>query len=310
MKKLTIASDSKLINVPEKVYIVLMLAPAVILLVAGSLYPLIWIFRYMFYVFDGMRAPRFVGMDHFVRIFSRDPWFWSSVRNTLVYAGGKLVVTIPLAFVLAVVLNKKLRGRGFFRAFFFMPTIVSVSVMSLIFYFIFNTYNGILNQLLMNLRVISSPIEWLGVQYAMFSAIVVAIWGAVGNYMVYFLAGLQSIPRELYESAELDGASEWQTLTRITIPMMGPVLQVVIMLAILVSLRGYESILVLTGGGPSARTEVVYLYIFRQFFPLAQASSFISQFGYGSAVAFVTSIIIGIITILYLWWSKRMNEVY
>ncbi|TVQ24533.1 MAG: sugar ABC transporter permease [Spirochaetaceae bacterium] len=287
-----------------------MLSPAVVLLVAGSLYPLIWIFRYMFYTFDGMRPPRFVGMENFIRIFTRDPWFWSSVRNTFVYAGGKLLVTIPLAFLLAVILNKKMLGRGFFRAFFFMPTIVSVSVMSLIFYFIFNTYNGILNQLLIRFSIIPSPIEWLGVQYAMFSAIVIAIWGAIGNYMVYFLAGLQSIPRELYESAELDGASESQTLMRITIPMMGPVLQVVIMLAILVSLRGYESILVLTGGGPSARTEVVYLYIFRQFFPMAEAGAFISQFGYGSAVAFVTSVIIGLITIFYLWWSRRMNEVY
>src|SRR5690606_11157628 len=108
--------------------------------------------------------------------------------------GGKLVLTIPLSLILAVMLNRQFRGRGLLRAVYFMPTVVSTAVISIVFYVIFNSYNGMLNQLLVRFGLIDSPIPWLGPKYAMLTVILVAVWGAVGNYMLLFLAGLQCIP--------------------------------------------------------------------------------------------------------------------
>lgn len=287
-----------------------MMFPSVLFLVVFSVYPLMWALKYVFYEYDGMREATFVGFENFVRLFSRDKDFWKSVGNTFIYAGGKLILTIPLSFILAVFLNRNLKGKGFFRAAIFMPTIMSTAVMSLIFYFIFNSYNGILNQLLMNSGLVERPIEWLGRKDAMLSVVLVAVWGAVGNYMIYFMAGLQTIPEELYESSSIDGANKFQQLIHITIPMMGPVLQVVIMLAIIVALKGYESIMVLTNGGPAGATDVMYLYIYRAFFPSEGGGMFIAQYGYGSAVAIVTALIVGAITGIYLYFSKKMNQIY
>ncbi len=294
----------------ENRIVYLMIFPSVLFLVVFTLYPLGWALRFMFYEYNGMMMPRFTGIENFIRLFTRDADFWRSVVNTLVYSAGKLLVTLPLAFVLAVILNGKIRGRNFFRITVFMPTIVSTAVMSLVFYFIFNSYNGILNQLLMKTGLVRQPVEWLGMNLAMLTSILVASWGAVGNYMIYFLAGLQSIPEDLYESASIDGAGPLQTLWHITLPMMGPVLQVVVMLAIIISLKGYESILVLTGGGPAGVTDVIYLYIYKLFFPMPDIGSTTLEYGYGSAVAFVSSIIVGLITVGYLYWSKRMNEMF
>lgn len=128
--------------------------------------------------------------------------------------------------------------------------------------------------------------------------------------MLLFLAGLQNIPNDVYESSALDGANKFQQFRYITIPMLGPVMQMIIMLAIINALKGFESIMVLTDGGPIGKTNVMFLYVYKLFFPPAgsTASTQIQEFGYGSAVAFVTAVIVGMITILYFYGSKRMNQ--
>ena len=129
--------------------------------------------------------------------------------------------------------------------------------------------------------------------------------------MIYFLSGLQTIPSEVYESAEIDGATGWAKLRYVTIPMMAPITQMVVMLALTQAFKDYENILVLTGGGPNNRTEVLYLYIYRLLFPMGDAGgATVLQYGYGSAVSFATAVLVGVITILYLRWSKRMSETF
>lgn len=288
----------------------LMILPCVVLLALFSIYPLAWAFKYMFYDFDGFTEATFIGFDNFVRLFTRDTQFWNSVWNTLVYAGGKLIVTLPLSLILAVILNQKIFARNSLRAIFFMPTIISAAVISLVFYLMFNSYNGIINNTLISLGIIQQPIEWLGVKYSMLTAIIVAIWGAVGNYMVLFLAGLQGIPKDLYESASLDGATKIQQFFKITIPMLGPVMQIIVMLAIVNTLKGYESIMVLTAGGPASKTEVMYLYIYKLFFPVSEGEPVVQQYGYGAAAGFVAAMIVGAITCLYLYLSRKSNNEY
>lgn len=294
--------------IKEKLQVYSMLFPSVLFLSVFSIYPIVWVLKYMFYEYDDISAAKYIGLDNFVRLFTRDSYFWDSVINTFIYGGGKILITIPIAFFMALFLNEKLKGRNFIRATIFMPTIISTAVMSMMFYYILNPYNGILNQILMGFNLADQPVNWLGQKYAMLSAILVAAWGAIGNYMIYFIAGLQAIPTELYESTEIDGANKVQTLWYITIPMLGPVLQIVIMLAIIISLKGYESIMILTSGGPNGATDVMFLYVYKLFFPMSDGSDFRVDYGYGAAVAFVSALVVGLITQGYLVLSKKLNE--
>ncbi|NMO97044.1 carbohydrate ABC transporter permease [Paenibacillus lemnae] len=285
------------------------IAPSLILTLVFGVYPIVWALKYMFYDYQGYGEAVFIGLDNFGRMM-RDQAFWESVVNTFIYAAGKLIVTIPLSFLLAVILNRALKGRHILRAIYFMPTIISASVMAIVFYVIFNSYNGMVNQLLLKFGIVNAPIDWLGANYALITAIIIAIWGAIGNYMLLFIAGLQNIPEDLYEAASIDGAGPMRKMWSITIPMLGPVLQMIIMLAITVSLKGYESIMVLTEGGPYGKTEVMYLYLYKLFFPVSTGSTSIQQFGYGSAVGFVTALIVGMVTLIYFYISKKLNDVY
>lgn len=287
----------------------LFLAPSIILTLTLGIYPLIWMLRYMFYDYAGYGEALFTGLDNFSRLL-RDTLFWESVGNTFIFAGGKLLLTLPLSLLLAVILNGRLRGSNLLRGIYFMPTVISTAVISVVFYNIFNSYNGMVNTVLMKLHLVSQPVDWLGPKHAMLTVILVAVWGAVGNYMLLFLAGLQSIPQDLYESASIDGANAGRRFWNITLPMLAPVAQMVIMLAIIASLKGYESIMVITEGGPIGRTEVMYLYLYKLLFPVSTGSPVTQQLGYGSAVGFATAVIVGAVTGLYFFFSRKMNKVY
>ncbi|WP_405109059.1 sugar ABC transporter permease [Paenibacillus sp. FSL K6-1217] len=287
----------------------LFLAPSIILTLTLGIYPLIWMLRYMFYDYAGYGEALFIGLDNFSRLL-RDSLFWESVRNTFIFAGGKLLLTLPLSLLLAVILNGRLRGSNLLRGIYFMPTVISTAVISVVFYNIFNSYNGMVNTVLMKLHLVSQPVDWLGPKHAMLTVIIVAVWGAVGNYMLLFLAGLQSIPQDLYESASIDGANAGRRFWNITLPMLAPVAQMVIMLAIIASLKGYESIMVITEGGPIGKTEVMYLYLYKLLFPVSTGSPVTQQLGYGSAVGFATAVIVGAVTGLYFFFSRKMNKVY
>lgn len=290
--------------------IYLMLLPNLILFTTLAVFPILWSLRYMFFDYDGIHQAVFTGLDNFVRIFTRDPIYWQSLWVTLVYAFGKLSLVLPLAFLVAVVLNASFKGSALLQAVIFSPTIMSASVMALIFYLLFNVYNGDVNHYLMTLGLIDQPIEWLGPKFAMLTVVIVAVWGGLGNYMVYFLAGLQTIPKDVYEAADLEGAGYWQRLFKITLPMLGPVLRVILMLSIVTTFQDIQSIMVLTEGGPLGKTQVVFLYMYQLFFPVSTTSSIQPEIGYGAAASVVTGIILGFVTLLYLYISKKLEDVY
>lgn len=287
-----------------------MLLPNLLLFLLISVYPVIWALQYMFYEYDGINPTRFVGIQNFVRVFTRDPNYWNSVRNTFVYAGWKILLIVPLAFIVAVLINNPKRLYGGVQAVVFSPTIMSSAVMALVFYLLFNVYNGEINRMLLDAGLINAPINWLGKEYAMTTVIIVAIWGGLGNYMVYFLAGLQQVDPSLYESAELDGVTSWQRMRFITIPMLGPVLKTILMLAIISGFHDYQSVMVMTEGGPFGATTVMFLYLYQLYFPTADTGSFRPQYGYGAAVSVVTALIVGVITLIYLRLSKKLDEIY
>ncbi len=285
----------------------LMLAPAIFFLCLCSIYPFIWIFRYVACDYNGFKST-FTGWKNFERMLN-DKVFWNSVMHTFEYAFYKLIFIIPLALLMAVLLNQKLRGSSVFRGIYFMPTIISTSIAGMIFGFIFATKNGILNSMLQNMHMIDSPIKWLNSPSVVMVAVtILAIWGGFGNYMLYFITGMTGISEDVYESAKIDGATGVQTFFRITLPMLAPVLKVVLMLAITGAFKDYEAIMVLTNGGPGNRSMVMFLYIYNIIFGSAGSTSQ-PQIGYGALLSVVAAVIVGIVTGIYLFVSKKLDDV-
>ena len=283
-----------------------MLAPAVIFLIVCSIYPFIWIFRYVCYNYNGFTAT-YTGTKNFTRMLS-DKTFWNSVLHTFEYAFYKLVFIIPLALLMAVLLNQSLKGSAVFRGIYFMPTVISTAISGMIFMFIFATGNGILNAVLKNLHLIKTPVKWLtDTSVVMVAVTILAIWGGFGNYMLYFITGMTGIPEDIYESAKIDGANGVQTFFKITLPMLSPVLKVILMLAITGAFKDYEAIMVLSNGGPGNRSMVMFLYIYKQIFGATNGAQ--AQIGYGALLSLVAAVIVGIITGIYLIVSKKLDDV-
>ena len=154
--------------------------------------------------------------------------------------------------------------------------------------------------------IIKAPVDWLGdPSIVMFSIIIVAVWGGFGNYMIYFISGMSSIPEEIYESSRIDGANGVQNFFYITLPMLSPVLKVILMLAITTAFKDYQSILVLTGGGPDNRSNVMFSYIYNLIF----SSTTMPQIGYATMLSVVAALIIGIVTAIYMFLARKLDDV-
>ena len=283
----------------------LMILGSVVALVVFVIIPLAWILRFCLFRYKGFGTAQWVGLDNFEKAFLRSPVYWKSVGNTFIFAIGKLLVEIPLALVLAFVLSTKLRGRNFFRAVYFMPSMVSVAIIGVIFRYFFSHSGGVMNEFLKvfggeGVRWFSSPVT------AMIVIMIASIWQNFGINMLYFMTGLANISPELYEAAAIDGASNTRQFFKITIPLLGPVLQMVLMNAILGSLKITDLVLTLTDGRPNNGTEVMMTYIYRRFFE-AGASP---DYGYGAALTVITAVILGVVTIIYLATTKKSGEVY
>lgn len=289
-----------------KITTFLMLSPAILFLAVCSIYPFIWIFRYVASDYNGFTAT-YTGTRNIVRMMN-DSTFWDSVLHTFEYAFYKLIVIIPLSLFIAVLLNQKLRATAVFRGIYFMPTIISTSIAGMIFGFVFATKNGVLNSVLLSINLIDSPIKWLNNQDFVMAAItILAVWGGLGNYMLYFLTGMNGIPEDIYESAKIDGANSIQTFFRVTLPMLSPVMKVILLLAITGAFKDYEAIMVLTNGGPGNRSNVMFLYIFKLIFGSGDGAQ--AQIGYGALLSVVAAMIVGVVTAIYLFISRKLDDV-
>ncbi len=268
-----------------------------------GIYPLIYVFYYSFFKYDGFSPAIFVGLRNYIRIFN-DGTYWNSVINTLQMGIAIPLVQIPCSLLLAVLLNKRFRGQSLARAVIFVPNITSTAIMAIVFYFMFASYNGIINGVLMKLGLIDKAIEWFG--NGLMAKIVIVLfctWSGVGFYMVLFLSALQSIPSEVYESSKVDGANGVQTFFRITIPMMGSMFQTITALCIMNALKLFDSVKALTNGGPGNSTEVMTMYIYRYFFETMGTS----QQGYASAVSILSTVLVMLVTFIYIRSTRKMN---
>lgn len=281
------------------------IAPFFILFSIFLLYPIIDSFYISFHKQQGISTPTFVGLKNYINLLS-DPRFKNSLFNTTIYALGSLFIQIPIAFIIAYVVNSKLvpspNAKSLYRLAYFTPLLTSTIVASLMFGILYDYDSGLLNNYLMRWFGEDFKVGWLrDSSVVKISIIIVIVWRFVGLISLYFLAGLQNIPRELDEAAAIDGANWWTTLTRITLPLLRPVILFVTIQAINGSYQIFAEPYMLTGGGPSDKSLSIVHYLYQTGF---------SQFnlGYASSIGYTLVLIIVTLAVLNLRFFGAFNE--
>lgn len=274
-------------------------APMAILVFVFTIYPLIASLGYTLYQWNGIGDPSmFVGLDNFRRIIA-DPIFWGSFAHTFLYTAVQVPVQLMLALALALILNNpKLRLSTFYRSIYFIPAVTSPAIIGVVMNLMISNFGDNINSFLQNLHLIHEHIDWLAdPRFVMWIIIIIGIWNTLGYNLVYFLAGLQTIPTELYEAARIDGANAIARFFFITVPMLRAVGVVILFLAILGSLHIFDLVQALTGGGPYFASEVVSTYIYHQAFGgFNTGIPTQPNIGFASAASFFYGVVLMIIT--------------
>ena len=292
-------------NRRDTIQAIIMVAPCLLGFIILVYFPIIYILQYALYNYNGWEKS-FAGLGNFVRIFTRDPDYWTSLGTTFILAFGKLAVEIPLALFLAVLLSRGTPGAGAFRVALFLPAIISTAIVGLIFTLMFAAYDGIVNVILSDLRLINAHINWFGNKWtALFMLGTASVWQNVGVNMIFFMVALQQIPRELYECASIDGVPPLKVFWSITLPLIGKMFQIILLMAIIGSLKMADLVLASTNGQPGGASEVVMTYIFKYFFG---HSGRIIQIGFASAMSVVTGLILAAISVIYLKATKKLRD--
>lgn len=271
-------------------------SPFYILFLTFMVYPILFSFYLSFNKWNGVGEMEWVGLANYINLF-RDDLVWKSMFNALFFFFTYVPIMLFLALILAVFLNSNIKGRGFFRAAVYLPNITSLVAVAFTFQLLLDKNYGLLNMFLSYLGI--SSINWLGTPLgARLSIDMLMIWRWLGYNTIILLAGLQSIPEEMYEAAIIDGASKIQSFFRITVPLMKPVLLFTLVLSTIGTFRMFTEVFILTGGGPanSTLTPVVHLYNtgFNWF-----------KFGYASSI---TYLIILITLMLSMVQMRLLNE--
>lgn len=285
------------------------IAPMVMLLLVFTIYPIFASLGYTLYQWNGIGDPSaYVGFDNFRQVMA-DPIFWEAFGHTFLYTVVLVPIQLTLALILALILNNpRLRFSTFYRSVYFLPVVTSPAVIGVIMNLMISNFGGSFDAALRTLHITNEHIDWLAdPRFVLWIIIAIGIWNTLGYNMIYFLAGLQTIPTELYEAARIDGANRRAQFFFITIPMLRGVGLVILFLAILGSLNVFDIVQTLTGGGPYFASEVVNTYIYRQAFGgFAGASAATTQpnVGYASAASFFYGLILmGFTCVQALAWG-------
>lgn len=277
----------------------LFLLPALVLLAVFAFWPVLYGSVLAFTDYSLIKPARWVGLDNFYTIFDND-MFVTGLKNSLVFL--LIVPCIQVgAMALAVLVNTRLPGAKLFRAAYYVPVVTTVSVVGIMWGFMFHD-QGALNFVLLKLRLVNAPVGWLSDDaIALFAVMFVALWRGLGWYMVMYLAGLQGIPAEMQEAAVLDGANAWQRFWRITVPMLRPTILVCTIMSTLAALKAYQEVDVLTQGGPLNSTFTALYYAYDQGFKHLKLPR-------GLAASFVVSLICIAIALLCMRYLKPKHR--
>lgn len=281
------------------------LLPGILLFLIFNIYPLLKSFQISFYDWSILpnKPSEFVGLANYAQAL-KDPIAKLAFRNTVLYT----IITVPgqifLAMASALLLNNLTHGKVLLRTIYYLPVITSWVIVSLLFRYMFQSPNGFINYLLVNvLHLVDSPIGWLqSASTAMIPVWLLGIWKGIGWSMVIFLAALQTIPEEIYEAAAIDGADSFNKLTQITLPLIRPTLVFVIVMLMIGGLNVFLPVALVTGGGPLQQTEVVLTYMYHQAFDFL-------EFGYGSALAFMMAFFIVLLSFIQIKFFRQPSEI-
>jgi multiple sugar transport system permease protein len=278
----------------------LFISPIVVGVVAFQFFPILVSIVASLTDWNGISAPKFIGLKNFSEMFTDDPLFLQTFKNTVYFTLASIPLTIGIGLVLALLCARPIRGVAFFRTAYFAPYVTNVVAIGFVWFWFFQPDNGVINGLLGQLGI-TGP-QWLSSSSrAMPAVIMVSVWQGIGYPMIILLAGLQGLPNEFYESAKIDGAGAWQRLRFITLPLLTPHFLFLLITQFISSFQVFGLIYVMTKGGPGHATSVYIYNIYQNAFSYG-------KIGYASAMAWILFVVIAAVT--FLQWKLQKRWVF
>ncbi|MET9270903.1 sugar ABC transporter permease [Kribbella sp. NPDC003557] len=278
----------------------LFISPAIIGLLLFVAYPMVTSLYHSFTEWNGLTPATWVGLENYKFLFTSDPTFWPSLRVTVLWVVISVPATLLAGLALAVVVNRSIKGVKVFRTIFYLPVVLPAVAVLTLWKYIYDPTYGLANQILEFLHLPTSL--WLGDAHVALPAIlIVGVW-SVGGTMMIFLAGLQAVPDEIQEAAKVDGANAFRRFTRITLPMIGPIMMLQLMLALNGAFQTFNQVAILTKGGPGHSTNLLMYKIYNDGF-----ADFITspQLGYATAEVWVLFLIVMLVTVVMLRLTRH-----
>lgn len=258
--------------------------------------PVIASFYFSLTKWDLLTPPAYIGLDNYIKIFSRDPLFLQSLKVTLTYTLTYVPLDLILGLLIALLLNRRIRGIGIFRTIFYLPSVLTGVAYVIMWMWIFHPQAGLINTIL-KIVGIQGPRWLLDPDYALWALVLMSIF-QVGRSMVIYLAGLQEVPGELLEAAAIDGANSWARFWRITLPLLTPAILFNLIFGMIMTFQSFTNVYIATNGGPLDSTLFYVLYLYQKAFNFL-------EMGYASALAWILFIIVLVLTIIIFKTSGR-----
>lgn len=286
-----------------RVQAALLLGPALVIYVVFAVFPMLDVIWLSFFKWNGLDPVKvYVGTANYVDVFTKDPVFWVAFRNTVIWTALSVAIPPMIGLAFALGLNQPIFGRNTLRAVYYLPVIIAPIAVATMWRWMYDPFFGLFGQILTSLGLQSWVMDWLGNrEIALYSAFGAYVWQSVGFSMVLFLAGLQGVNKSLVEAARIDGAGRWAIFRYVTLPALRTTLTIVLVLAIISSLKAFDIVYGLTGGGPAQSTQMLALWAFTQ-------SMQIFDFGRGSAISVVLLGVTLAIVIPYMRWTQKREE--
>lgn len=276
--------------------IYLFLFPSLAIFLLYRITPIIWNFLLSFQEWQFIGPNIWIGLQNYAEMI-RDPVFWQSFKNTLIYFFGGTPIAIALAVLVAVMVNNPIRGRNAYRVMIFLPYPITPVAVAIIWQWLYNEKVGLINYVLRTLRLVSDPVPFLqSFKLALPSVIMTTVWQVLGYFVIIVLTGLQTIPDDLYESAELDGANRLTQFFRITLPLIRSTIFLCFIVGIINSFTVFDIIYVMTDGGPGHATEILVTNIYKNAFTF-------NRMGYAAAM----TVFMFLFLLLITWYSNRIS---
>ena len=264
----------------NKKAVFIFLLPALVLFLTIIIVPIFMSVTYSLTEWDGIVKKVFTGFDNYKELFlTNSDGFWRAVKNSLIFAAGSVFVQLPISLILALILARGVKGERFYVSVYFIPVLISTVVIGQLWMKIYNPQYGLLNTVLRSMGLEQLTGNWLGdTKKVIFAVIVPVLWQYIGYHMLLMYASVRSISEEIFEAARIDGANGIQTALHITIPLMKPILKVCVTFAVVGSLKNFDLVYVMTGGGPAGASQLPSTLMVETIFSR-------NMYGYGSSMA-------------------------